>query len=390
MDSHLYHGANDADKHDGFVDPNVVEGVDEPVSTIPNSFASLVTNEVVTCKVNFRSLDSDKPINAKADVKISTASILDVHLRFGFSLYGYFMGKRVALPVVENYVKNAWKKFGLVRVMMNSKGFFFFKFASIEVLCVYSHGGRMDYACALIDIRADRELKEDMVIDIPNVEDGGEVLHTVRVEYEWKPPRCDVCMVFGRDDMLCPKRSVKKTKKQHTNHDGFQDTSSYHGTNVGSKLNTIAEGDELGSNGGSSNSGKKVVQDVAGSASGSPSNAHLVTRINELESQMIEGTLVLLDDDGKLLKPSKLTLLSSSNKVSKKVDYVVNKDNDSEVKEVYDETASYMASTGFNVNKASKSGSGGRNKSLYEQWKENHGEDPYDDDDFDDPGLTDA
>ncbi|GKD47217.1 hypothetical protein Tco_1271862 [Tanacetum coccineum] len=82
----------------------------EPVTPAGNGavlFASLVTNEAVTNKVNFRSLDSDKPINAKAEVKISKASILDVHSRFGFSLYGYFMGKRVAFSVVENYVKNA-------------------------------------------------------------------------------------------------------------------------------------------------------------------------------------------------------------------------------------------------------------------------------------------
>nr|GFA10367.1 zinc knuckle CX2CX4HX4C [Tanacetum cinerariifolium] len=101
----------------------VVEVVDEPVSTIPRSFASLVTNEVVT----------------------------NVYSRFGFSLYGYFVGKRVAFPVVKYYVKNAWKK-------------------------------------------ADRELNEDMVFVIPNVEDDGEVLHTVMVEYEWEPPRCVVCM----------------------------------------------------------------------------------------------------------------------------------------------------------------------------------------------------
>ncbi|GJT70253.1 hypothetical protein Tco_1029539 [Tanacetum coccineum] len=69
------------------------------------------------------------------------------------------------------------------------------------------------------------------------------------------------------------------------------------------------------------------------------------------------------------------------------VDDLVDEDNDSEVEEVYDETTTYMSSTGFNVNKASKSGSGGGNKSLYEQRKENHGEDLYDDDDFDDPGL---
>nr|GEU88380.1 hypothetical protein [Tanacetum cinerariifolium] len=116
----------------GFVDPKVVEGVDEP------------------------------------------ASILDVHSRYGFSLYGYYVGKRVAFRVVENYVKNAWKKFGLVRAMMNSKGFLFFKFASIEGMNgVFENGPR-----------ADRELKEDMVIAIPNVEYDGEIFHTMRVEYE--------------------------------------------------------------------------------------------------------------------------------------------------------------------------------------------------------------
>nr|GEZ94443.1 hypothetical protein [Tanacetum cinerariifolium] len=116
-------------------------------------------------------------------------------------------------------------------------------------------------------------------------------------------------------------------------------------------LNTIEESDELGLNGG-----RKI--------------------------QMIEGKLVLLGDDGKSLKPSTSTLHSSSNVVYKKVDDLVNEDNDSEVKEVYDETVTYMASMGFNVNKASKSGSGGRNKRLYEQWKKNHGENPYNDDDF--------
>nr|GEV31087.1 hypothetical protein [Tanacetum cinerariifolium] len=102
------------------------------------------------------------------------------------------------------------------------------------------------------------------------------------------------------------------------------------------------------------------------------------------------GSFPKRTDEGKSLKPSKSTLPSSSSVVSKKVDDLVNEDNDSEVDEVYDETATYMASTSFNVNKASKSGSGGGNKSVYEKWKESHGEDPNDDDDFDDPGLTNA
>nr|GFA98005.1 hypothetical protein [Tanacetum cinerariifolium] len=132
--------------------------------------------------------------------------------------------------------------------------------SNTSYMCLQSMG-RMDSARALIDIRVDQELKEDMVIAILNVKDDGEILHIVRAEYEWEPPRCGVCMVFGHDDMLCLKQPVENPKKQHTNHDGFQYTSSSYGTNVGSK-----ERDELGSNRGSSNSGKKVVQSVAGSA----------------------------------------------------------------------------------------------------------------------------
>ncbi|GKD30966.1 probable indole-3-pyruvate monooxygenase YUCCA10 [Tanacetum coccineum] len=63
-------------------------------------------------------------------------------------------------------------------------------------MCLQSWG-RTDYARALIDIKVDRELKEDMVIAISIVDDDEEVLHTVRVEYQWEPPRCGVCMVFG-------------------------------------------------------------------------------------------------------------------------------------------------------------------------------------------------
>ncbi|GKC02948.1 ribonuclease H-like domain-containing protein, partial [Tanacetum coccineum] len=110
--------------------------------------------------------------------------------------------------------------------------------------------------------------------------------------------------------------------------------------------------------------GKKVVQDVAGLASGSPSITPLVARINDLESQMIAVKLVSLEDEGKPLKPCKPKLPSSSNVVFKKVDDLVNEDSDSEVGEIYDETTTYMDSTSSNVNKASKSGSGGEIKSC--------------------------
>ena len=42
--------------------------------------------------------------------------------------------------------------------------------------------GSYGLCLCLIDIRADAELKDEMVIAIPNVEDDREVLHTVRVD----------------------------------------------------------------------------------------------------------------------------------------------------------------------------------------------------------------
>ncbi|GJU41635.1 hypothetical protein Tco_1194592 [Tanacetum coccineum] len=195
-----------------------------------------------------------------------------------------------------------------------------------------------------------------------------------------------------------------KPKKQHTTYDGFEQPSRHtsRGTNVGSKfqykakknvyqavskkngassrgtkknyevsrhemnstnsfdaLNMIENDDELRSNrGGSSNSGKKVIHEVAGLISGSPSTTPLVVRINELESQMLDGKLVIVGDDRKPLKPRKSTLPSSYNVASKKVDDPVNEDSDDEVLEVYNDTAIFMASTSSNVNKASKSVSG--------------------------------
>ena len=96
---------------------------------------------------------------------------------------------------------------------------------------------------------------------------------------------------------------------------------------------------------------------MASSTFGSQSTTPLVARINELESQMLDGKLVLVSDDWKPLKPCISMILSSSIVPSKKVDDLVHEDNGSEVFEVYNENASFMASMGFKVNKAYKSGS---------------------------------
>ncbi|GJV71524.1 reverse transcriptase domain-containing protein [Tanacetum coccineum] len=55
--------------------------------------------------------------------------------RFVNTAYGFFLGKRVAYPVVANYVRNTWGKFGLVKSMLSSSTMLFsFQFSFMDGL----------------------------------------------------------------------------------------------------------------------------------------------------------------------------------------------------------------------------------------------------------------
>ncbi|GKB55616.1 putative reverse transcriptase domain-containing protein [Tanacetum coccineum] len=178
--------------------------------------------------------------------------------QFANMAYGFFLGKCVAYPVVANYVRNTWGKYGLVKLMLNSStGIFTFQFSSMDGLdailengpCfirnkplilkkwnsnvnllkedvgnvpvwVKLHGvpvaafskdglssiatklgtplmldsyssdmriqswGRSSYARALIEVRADVELKDNTVVAMPKLVEEGFYMCNVRVEYE--------------------------------------------------------------------------------------------------------------------------------------------------------------------------------------------------------------
>ncbi|GJR75049.1 hypothetical protein Tco_0087414 [Tanacetum coccineum] len=55
--------------------------------------------------------------------------------RFANTAYGFFLGKKVAYPVVANYVRNTWGKYGLVRSMFSSSTrLFSFQLSSVNGL----------------------------------------------------------------------------------------------------------------------------------------------------------------------------------------------------------------------------------------------------------------
>ncbi|GJY51793.1 reverse transcriptase domain-containing protein [Tanacetum coccineum] len=203
-------------------------------NTGPVSYTKVLNGEQSRQNVNFHILLA--PAGNGADVGISMESVHVVNERINNSVYKFFLGKRVAYPIVENYVKNTWSKYGLVKSMMTTKSLFLFKFSSKDemdamlendslsviatklgtplMLDSYTSGmcteswDRSSYARAMVKLRADVELKDTLLVADPEFVYDGYIMSTIRVKYEWTPPRCSSCKVFRHVVDECPKKIV--------------------------------------------------------------------------------------------------------------------------------------------------------------------------------------
>lgn len=247
--------------------------------------ASFVSKDIK--KVSLSVLKNDNKVLG-CNVEIPLAAVQEVCDLFANTICGYFIGKRLAFPIVDMYVKNVWAKYGLERVVLR-KGLFLFKFRSNEgmnkvleggpwlirsvplFLNVWSPNSRLhkeeikavpvwvkihevpivayseiglslittelgrpimldtytsdmclnpwgtrDYARALVEVSAEVPLLKNLVVAIPFSDGSGHSMETLEVEYEWQPPRCNVCKTFDHDDKQCPKR---KCEPKHTSAD---------------------------------------------------------------------------------------------------------------------------------------------------------------------------
>ena len=68
--------------------------------------------------------------------------------------------------------------------------------------------GRSSFARCLIEINSEADLVDVVTIGFPSLSREGFTKATIRVEYEWRPPRCNVCMIFGHTHDPCPKKVV--------------------------------------------------------------------------------------------------------------------------------------------------------------------------------------
>nr|GEV50818.1 hypothetical protein [Tanacetum cinerariifolium] len=72
---------------------------------------------------------------------------------------------------------------------------------------------RSSYARVMIELRADVELKDNIVVAMPKITKEGHYTCNDCVEYEWKPPKCSSCKVFGHIHEECPKNTGAGEKK---------------------------------------------------------------------------------------------------------------------------------------------------------------------------------
>ncbi|GJS95851.1 hypothetical protein Tco_0802819 [Tanacetum coccineum] len=125
-----------------------------------------------------------------------------------------FLMVLTSLFLVNLSKRNNWAKHGLKRIMMNSKGFFFFKFDSRAGLEAVLEGGPWMICKSLIIKMVDADHVDVVTIGIPSLSGDGFTKETICVEYEWRPPRCDMCKIFGHVHDHWPKKTTGNSSKK--------------------------------------------------------------------------------------------------------------------------------------------------------------------------------
>ncbi|GJX97545.1 cytokinin dehydrogenase 3-like protein [Tanacetum coccineum] len=311
--------------------------------------------------------------------------------RFANTTYCFFLGKKVAYPVVANYVRNTWGKYGLVRSMFSSSTeLFSFQFSSmdgldamLENVWVKLHGvpvtafsedglnaiatklgtplmldsytsdmcmeswGRSSYARVMVELKADVELKDNIVVAMPKITREGHYTcnNTGAGEKKTvkKPSQTSRGVPVGPKMGFKPHKEYNieyqpVTKKPNASSSGnkkkgVEPTIEVSNSNPFDILNSVDNDEEFGTNGGTNN----LVNNEAIS-SGSffmnidndgecASNTPIGAKIDKIERQIGEGKLRLLDNDGNPLVPTGIV------------------ESDSEVELVFDETANLRIPT---------------------------------------------
>ncbi|GJX18132.1 hypothetical protein Tco_0218964 [Tanacetum coccineum] len=152
------------------------------------SYAKLFTGERSRKSVNFGTLVT--PAENMADVAIPLEYIRAISKRFVNTAYDFFLGKWVAYPVFSSMdgFDQMLKNEDVVNVPVWVK-------LHVVPMTMFSENRLSDIATKL----------DTIVVAMSKLVGEGFYTCTIRVEYEWKPPRCAYCKVFIHVQDECPK-----------------------------------------------------------------------------------------------------------------------------------------------------------------------------------------
>ncbi|GKC82657.1 reverse transcriptase domain, reverse transcriptase zinc-binding domain protein, partial [Tanacetum coccineum] len=228
-----------------------------PAKDHSGSFADILQRKGGKRVVKVKELRNNEHVDGAA-VAIPMEAVKEVSSRFDNTLHGYC--HRLAFPLVENYCNREWSLANKAPLMLNVwTPNTYLKKVEIKLtplwvklhhvpivayskvglsliptqlgcpimmdsyssnMCV-SSWGRSTYARILIEISAEKELLESMVIAIPMSNGKGHSLATAEIEYEWKPPRCSTCVIFDHVTEKCPKNPIVEVEPKVNDEDGF-------------------------------------------------------------------------------------------------------------------------------------------------------------------------
>ncbi|GKD69937.1 RNA-directed DNA polymerase, eukaryota, reverse transcriptase zinc-binding domain protein [Tanacetum coccineum] len=225
----------------------------------------------------------------------------------------------------------------------------------------------------MIELWADVELKDTIMVAMPKIIREGYYTCTVRVEYEWKPPRCSWCKVFGHTQEECPK-NIRLGLAKNLN----KPSQTSRGVPVGPKVSFKPHKEyrpvlkkPTTSSSGNKKKGVQPTNEVSNSNPFKVLNSVdnyvdlvlvillLLIKIEKFEDLLISGQVIFVDEAGNPLK---------------KVECPGEYDSEDEVASVDNDMARSMASerVGFGT------------QSLLEQWRDSYGNGDYIEDSYDD------
>nr|GEW05210.1 zinc knuckle CX2CX4HX4C [Tanacetum cinerariifolium] len=163
----------------------IVQSVD--INTKSTSYAGVAgasTKDQPKVNSNFCPLVADLVFDG-VNISILRKVVEMVSTHFEQTLYGYFIGKRMAFLVVEYYARNNWAKHGLKRIIMNTKGFFFFIFdtrAGLEAVWRVSLDDTSSFARCLFEVNSEADLVDVVTIGISSLTGDDFTKETICVE----------------------------------------------------------------------------------------------------------------------------------------------------------------------------------------------------------------